>query len=171
MQLSLNKPVTVKVQASPRSAGLKSAILEVDDPRTEGVDRQILNTVVVSAPLKHTFSASGKAQRNSTTSYFVTVPEGAKTLEIALGGLKATSQTRFIAIHPYGVPADPTSTINCYPNYTNPANTCRPDVRSYADRSRASGRSRSSRAAPRRCSTTRTRWTSPCSARPSPRRP
>ncbi|MGW5972062.1 S8 family serine peptidase [Streptomyces sp. NPDC055186] len=133
VRLSLNKPVTVKVQASPRSAGLKSAILEVDDPRTEGVDRQILNTVVVSAPLKHTFSASGTAQRNSTTSYFVTVPEGAKTLEIALGGLKATSQTRFIAIHPYGVPADPTSTVNCYPNYTNPANTCRPDVRSYAD--------------------------------------
>ncbi|PWI09629.1 serine protease [Streptomyces sp. NWU339] len=133
VQLSLNKPVTVKVQASPGSAGLKSAILEVDDPRTEGVDRQILNTVVVSAPLKHTFSASGTAQRNSTTSYFVTVPEGAKTLEIALGGLKATSQTRFIAIHPYGVPSDPTSTVNCYPNYNNPANTCRPDVRSYAD--------------------------------------
>ncbi|WP_406727533.1 S8 family serine peptidase [Streptomyces sp. GD-15H] len=130
--LSLNKPVTVKVQAAPRSASLKSAILEVDDPRTEGVDRQILNTVVVSAPLKYTFAASGTAQRNSTTSYFVTVPEGAKTLEIAMSGLKATSQTRFIAIHPYGVPADPTSTINCYPNY-NPANTCRPDVRSYAD--------------------------------------
>ncbi|GGV12332.1 S8 family serine peptidase [Streptomyces griseoflavus] len=131
--LPLNKPVTVKVQAAPGSAGIKSAILEVDDPRTEGVDRQILSTVVVSAPLKHTFSASGTAQRNSSTSYFVTVPEGAKTLEIAMSGLKATSQTRFIAIHPYGVPADPTSTVNCYPNYSNPANTCRPDVRSYAN--------------------------------------
>ncbi|MEU3996687.1 S8 family serine peptidase [Streptomyces fungicidicus] len=131
--LPLNKPVTVKVQAAPGSAGIKSAILEVDDPRTEGVDQQILTTVVVSAPLKYTYSASGTAQRNSTTSYFVTVPEGAKTLEIAMSGLKATSQTRFIAIHPYGVPADPTSTVNCYPNYSNPANTCRPDVRSYAD--------------------------------------
>jgi len=131
--LPLNKPVTVKVQAAPGSAGIKSAILEVDDPRTEGVDQQILTTVVVSAPLKYTYSASGTAQRNSTTSYFVTVPEGAKTLEIAMSGLKATSQTRFIAIHPYGVPADPTSTVNCYPNYNNPANTCRPDVRSYAD--------------------------------------
>ncbi|MFF9200648.1 S8 family serine peptidase [Streptomyces sp. NPDC014986] len=129
--LPLNKPVTVKVQAAPGSAGLKSAILEVDDPRTEGVDRQILNTVVVSAPLEHTFSASGTAQRNSSTSYFVTVPEGAKTLEIALGGLRDKSQTRFIALHPYGVPADPTSTVNCYANYTNPANTCRPDARSY----------------------------------------
>ncbi|MEY9488568.1 hypothetical protein RKD26_004362 [Streptomyces calvus] len=131
--LPLNKPVTVKVQAAPGSAGLKSAILEVDDPRTEGVDQQILTTVVVSAPLKYTFSAAGTAQRNDTTSYFVTVPEGAKTLEVAMSGLKDKSQTRFIAIHPYGVPADPTSTVNCYPNYTNPANTCRPDVRSYAN--------------------------------------
>ncbi|MEU9550450.1 S8 family serine peptidase [Streptomyces werraensis] len=133
VSLPLNKPVTVKVQAQPRSAGIKSAILEVDDPRTEGVDRQILTTVVVSTPLKYTYSAKGTAQRNSTTSYFVTVPEGAKTLEVAMSGLKATSQTRFISIHPYGVPSDPTSTVNCYPNYSNPANTCRPDVRSYAD--------------------------------------
>ncbi|MEU1701248.1 MULTISPECIES: S8 family serine peptidase [Streptomyces] len=133
VSLPLNKPVTVKVQARPGSAGVKSAILEVDDPRTEGVDRQILTTVVVSTPLKYTYAAKGTAQRNSTTSYFVTVPEGAKTLEVAMSGLKATSQTRFISIHPYGVPSDPTSTVNCYPNYSNPANTCRPDVRSYAD--------------------------------------
>ncbi|MGA5148615.1 S8 family serine peptidase [Streptomyces griseoincarnatus] len=133
VSLPLNKPVTVKVQAQSRTAGIKSAILEVDDPRTEGVDRQILTTVVVSTPLKYTYSAKDTAQRNSTTSYFVTVPEGAKTLEVAMSGLKATSQTRFISIHPYGVPADPTSTVNCYPNYSNPANTCRPDVRSYAN--------------------------------------
>ncbi|MFF7789282.1 S8 family serine peptidase [Streptomyces sp. NPDC007991] len=133
VRLPLNKPVTVKVQAAPKSAGLKSAILEVDDPKTEGVDKQVLNTVVVSAPLKYTFSASDSVQRNSSRHYYVTVPEGAKTLEVALGGLKDKSQTRFIAIHPFGVPADPTSTVNCYPNYTNPADTCRPDLRSYAD--------------------------------------
>ncbi|MDT0395885.1 S8 family serine peptidase [Streptomyces edwardsiae] len=132
VRLPLNQPVTVKVQAAPRSAGLKSAILEVDDPRTEGVDQQILSTVVVSAPLRHTFSARGTAQRNDTTSYFVTVPEGARTLEIAMSGLKDESQTRFIAIHPYGVPADSTSTPDCYNNY-NDGNGCRPDVRSYAD--------------------------------------
>ncbi|MEV5337475.1 S8 family serine peptidase [Streptomyces sp. NPDC052676] len=131
VNLPLNQPVTVKVQAAPRSAGIKSAILEVDDPRTEGIDKQVLNTVVVSAPLKYTYAASGSVQRNSHKSYFVTVPEGATSLEVAIGGLKDKSQTRFIAIHPYGVPADPTSTISCYPNYTNPANTCRPDVRSY----------------------------------------
>ncbi|WP_409472091.1 S8 family serine peptidase [Streptomyces sp. HC307] len=132
VRLPLNQPVTVKVQAAPRSAGLKSAILEVDDPRTEGVDKQVLNTVVVSAPLKYTYSASGSVQRNSTKSYFVTVPEGAKSLEVAIGGLKDKSQTRFIAIHPYGVPVDNTGTPYCYNNYLD-GNGCRPDVRSYAD--------------------------------------
>ncbi|MEU6092886.1 S8 family serine peptidase [Streptomyces sp. NPDC047085] len=132
VRLPLNQPVTVKVQAAPRSAGLKSAILEVDDPRTEGVDKQILTTVVVSTPVNYTFSASGSVQRNSTRSYFLTVPEGAKSLEVAIGGLKDQSQTRFIAIHPYGTPVDNTSTPNCYNNYHD-GNGCKPDVRSYAD--------------------------------------
>ncbi|MZD10202.1 S8 family serine peptidase [Streptomyces sp. SID5785] len=134
--LPLNKPVTVKVQAAPRSAGVSSAILRVDDPRTQGVDQQVLATVVVSSPLAkpgYAFRAKGSVQRNSVTSYFVTVPEGAKSLQVAMSGLKDKSQTRFISIHPYGVPVDDTSTPSCYPNYENPANTCRPDLRSYAD--------------------------------------
>lgn len=86
VNLPLNQPVTVKVQAAPKSAGLKSAILEVDDPRTEGIDKQVMTTAVVSAPLAYTYSASNTVQRNSTRSYFVTVPEGAKSLEVAIGG-------------------------------------------------------------------------------------
>jgi hypothetical protein len=132
VKLPLNQPVTVKVQANPRSAGIKSAILDVDDPSTEGVDKQILATVVVSTPVKYTFTASNTVQRNSTQSYFVTVPAGAKSLEVAIGGLKDKSQTRFIAIHPYGTPVDNTSTPNCYNNYLD-GNGCKPDVRAYAD--------------------------------------
>ncbi|MEE1753645.1 S8 family serine peptidase [Streptomyces sp. SP18CS02] len=133
--LPLNKPVTVKVAAKARTAGVHSAILEVDDVRTEGVDRQILSTVVVSQQLVkpgYAFSASGSVQRNSHRSYFVTVPQGAQTLEVALSGLKEKSQTRFISIHPYGVAVEDTASSLCYPHY-NPANTCRPDARSYAD--------------------------------------
>lgn len=132
VKLPLNQPVTVKVQAAPKSSGIKSAILEVDDPKTEGVDKQILTTVVVSTPVNYTYSKSSSVQRNSTQSYFVTVPEGAKSFEVAISGLKDKSQTRFIAIHPYGVPVDNTGTPYCYNNYLD-GNGCKPDVRSYAD--------------------------------------
>ncbi|MEU6418873.1 S8 family serine peptidase [Streptomyces spiralis] len=132
VRLPLNQPVTVKVQAAPRSAGLKSAILQVDDPFTAGIDKQILATVVVADPVAYAYSDSGSVQRNSTRSYFLTVPEGAKSLEVAIGGLKDKSQTRFIAVHPYGVPVDNTSTPYCYNNYLD-GNGCKPDVRSYAD--------------------------------------
>ncbi|MFF4661699.1 S8 family serine peptidase [Streptomyces sp. NPDC001282] len=134
VSLPLDRPVTVKVQAKPGSKGVHSAILRVDDKKTVGVDQQILTTVVVSTELakpSYAFKASGSVQRNSSTSYFLTVPEGAKTLEVAMSGLRSGSQTRFISIHPYGVQMEDSSTIFCYPNYENPANTCRPDVRSY----------------------------------------
>ncbi|WP_381798477.1 S8 family serine peptidase [Streptomyces niveus] len=136
VKLPKNKAVTVTVQAKADQAGAHSAILELDDRSTTGVDKQILATVVVSKKLakpSFTYSSLGSVERNGTESYFVTVPEGAKSLEVALGGLADGSQTRFISLHPYGTPVDPTSTINCYPNYSNPANTCRPDLRSYSD--------------------------------------
>jgi subtilisin family serine protease len=138
IDLPLNKPVTVKVQARAKTAGVHSAILELDDEDTEGVDRQILATVVASRELAkplYAFSTASSVQRNSTKSYFVTVPEGAKTLEVALGGLKEKSQTRFISIHPYGVNVEDNSTIYCYPHYSRPdlPNTCRPDLRTYTD--------------------------------------
>ncbi|MCX4969314.1 S8 family serine peptidase [Streptomyces sp. NBC_00654] len=136
VSLPLGKPVTVKVQAKPGSAGVHSAILTVDDKKTVGVDHQILTTVVVATDLKkpgYAFKASGSVQRNSSTSYFLNVPEGAKTLEVALSALRSGSQTRFISLHPYGVAMEDSATIYCYPNYENPANTCRPDVRSYKD--------------------------------------
>ncbi|MFE7645573.1 S8 family serine peptidase [Streptomyces phaeoluteigriseus] len=132
VKLPLNKPVTVKIQAAPKSAGIKSAILEVDDPKTEGTDKLVLNTVVVSTPVAHTFSTRNTVQRNSSQHYFLTVPEGASSLEVAIGGLKDKSQTRFISIHPYGVAVEDSATVYCYNNYLD-GNGCRPDARSYAD--------------------------------------
>ncbi|KAA6221876.1 serine protease [Streptomyces albofaciens JCM 4342] len=132
--LPLNRPVTIEITAKPRAAGLHSVTLDLDDPRTEGVDRKILATVVAAEPLaapSHTLAKSGTVQRNATTSYFIAVPQGAKALQVTMGGLAAGSQTRWIAITPQGVPADPTSTPNCYPNYPNPANTCDPARRTY----------------------------------------
>lgn len=134
VMLPLNAPVQVKVTAKA-GLGIHSAILEVDDYGTVGVDHSILATVVVANKLSspgYSLSKTGSVQRNGTRSYFVNVPEGAKSLEVVMGKLASGSQTRWIAINPYGVPVDPTSTINCYPNYS-PASTCRPDQRSYSD--------------------------------------
>ncbi|MFD3657164.1 S8 family serine peptidase [Streptomyces sp. NPDC058620] len=136
VHLPLGKPVTVKVKARPGSAGVHSAILKVNDSRTVGVDHQILATVVVSKQLVapgYSYTTSGSVQRNGHKSYFVNVPEGAKTLEVALSALRSGSQTRFISIHPYGVAVEDSATIYCYPNYESPTNTCRPDTRSYKD--------------------------------------
>ncbi|WP_405581590.1 S8 family serine peptidase [Streptomyces sp. NBC_01190] len=133
--LPLNKPVTVKVTAKPKSVGAHSALLNLDDPLTRGVDTQIPAAVVVASPLAgpaYAQTRSGSIGRDETTSYFFTVPAGVTSLEVAMDGLKTGSQTRFETMHPYGVPMDSTATPDCYPNYNNPANTCRPDVRSYA---------------------------------------
>ncbi|MFI1090865.1 S8 family serine peptidase [Streptomyces sp. NPDC020917] len=135
VRLPLGVPVTVRITAKPHAAGVHSALLNVDDPLTGGVDTQIPATVIVSTPVSapgYTLTRSGTIQRDVTRSYFVTVPAGATSLEVAMDGLAAGSQTRFITLHPYGVPMDSTQTIDCYPNYNNPANTCRPDVRSYS---------------------------------------
>ncbi|MEX3099850.1 S8 family serine peptidase [Streptomyces sp. ST1015] len=138
VSLPLNTPVTVKVQAQAKSAGVHSAIVELDDRATVGVDQRILSTVVVSKALaapSYSFSKSATVQRNSSHSYFVTVPQGAKTLEVALGGLKDKSQTRFISLHPYGVLMEDGATVYCYNDYNNPdsPNNCRPDLRTYAN--------------------------------------
>lgn len=87
-------------------------------------------TEKLAAP-SYAVTKSATVQRNASTSYFVKVPEGTKTLEVRLDGLTEGSQTRWIAITPWGTLADNSSTVNCYPNYDNPANTCRPDLRSY----------------------------------------
>lgn len=136
VRLPLNEPVTVTLEASPGSLGAHSAILTVDDPDTPGVDHQVLNTVVVAEELAEPSFAreySGSVQRNDSTSYFVRVPEGARTLQVAMSGLEGQSQTRWIAIDPQGVPAEDTSSTYCYPHYNEEANPCPPDLRTYDD--------------------------------------
>jgi hypothetical protein len=130
--LPLRRPVTITVGARP-GAGVHSAILTVDDPATPVVDFEVFGTVVAAAPVTapgHAFTADGRIERNASRSYFVEVPEGAEALQVNLSGLAAGSQTRFVAIDPYGVPADPTATTGCYPNY-EPVSPCAGIERDY----------------------------------------
>ncbi len=130
--LPLNKAVSVPVQVKA-GIGVHSAILEVDDAKTSTVDFEIMNAVVVSNDTKapsYSFATEGKVDRNSFKSYFVTVPEGAAALQVNLSGIATGSQTRFIAINPYGLPVEDTSSLNCYTNRP-PGAECKPQERDY----------------------------------------
>ncbi|MGC9668124.1 S8 family serine peptidase [Planosporangium sp. 12N6] len=136
VDLPLNKPVKVTVEAKA-GVGVHSAILEVDDPKTSVVDFEVLNTVIVSndgttkAPA-YSFSTEGSVDRNSYKSFFVTVPEGAKALQVNLSGIATGSQTRFIAINPWGLPVEDTASTACYTNFSDAA-ACKPQERDYSN--------------------------------------
>jgi subtilisin family serine protease len=130
--LPLDKGVTITVRATP-GLGSHSAIMRVDDPKTEVVDFETQNVVVTAntfAGPDFSLTASGSQQRNATRSYFVTVPVGAKALQVNLSGIAAGSQVRWIGFNPYGVHVDPNTTLQCYPNYSD-ASVCNPTARVY----------------------------------------
>ncbi|MFC0529275.1 S8 family serine peptidase [Phytohabitans kaempferiae] len=132
VSLPLNKTVSITVQAKP-SIGAHGALLRVDDPSTSVVDFEVLNTVVASNDVKkpnHSYSAAGSVDRNSSTSYFVTVPPGAAALQVNLSGIATGSHTRFITFNPHGVRQENNSSPYCYTNYSDPA-VCKPQERSY----------------------------------------
>ncbi|WP_446212677.1 S8 family serine peptidase [Micromonospora sp. IBSANI012] len=131
--LPLNKTVTVNVVAKPRTDGAHGALMTIDDPATSVVDFEVSTVVVVGNDVKqpaYSWSAEGSVERNSFTSYFVTVPAGAGTLQVNLSGIATGSQTRFIAINPYGVPVESTASTACYTNFSDAA-VCKPQERDY----------------------------------------
>jgi hypothetical protein len=134
--LPLNKPVTIKVAAKPKSTGIHSAIVTLHDYRTAGASLRALATVIVPEELgspDFSYETSGTVQRNGPIPAFVRVPEGTQTLEIAMDGLAEESQTRWLTISPWGVPMDDQRVFSCYNNFEDPRNTCRPDLRAYDD--------------------------------------
>ncbi|RSM38480.1 serine protease [Amycolatopsis balhimycina DSM 5908] len=120
--LPLNTPVKFDVKVNPKSTGVHSALLYLDNPLTIGIDVQTLNTVFAPqefvAGKGFQVDVSGKAARNQATSYFVRVPPGASALKVDLdagAGVPGKGQVRFLRYDPTGVPAEAsTATTACY---------------------------------------------------------
>ena len=133
--LPLNKTVQVNVKAKPQTAGSHSAVMEVDDLTTLGHDFEIMAAINVSTDLvgpAFQFSTTGSVQRNAYKSYFITVPPGTPALQVNLSGIAADSQTRWIAMSPWGIPVESTSSLNCYTNRPI-GGGCDPTSRFYAN--------------------------------------
>jgi len=104
--LPLNTPVSLTVNVAPASAGVHSAILNLNDPATSGTDYQVLNTVVAAeqfeAASNYTISHNGTVDRADKTTYFFYVPAGAPALKVDL--TNNSGRARLWRFHPYGVP-------------------------------------------------------------------
>ena len=88
--LPLNSPTDLTVTVHPTSAGTHSAILNLDDPSTVGIDKQTLNTVVAAeqftAANEYSITHSGTIGRNQVTSYFYNVPANTPAFKVDLVG-------------------------------------------------------------------------------------
>jgi subtilisin family serine protease len=121
VSLPLNTPVEFPVTVNATTAGEHSAILNLDDPNSAGIEFQTLNTVIAA----YDFAGSGGYQvasigtidRAQSRSYFFRVPSGTPALKVDFSGPSAapgTGQARFLRWHPYGLGIDSNAVSNCY---------------------------------------------------------
>ena len=121
VNLPLNEPVDFAVHINPSSPGAHSAILQLDDPTTFGVDLMTMNAVFApqefTAANAYTLQAGGTVGRDATRSYFVRVPDGASALKVDFvggGAEPGVGQVRFLRFTPQGLPLDNNSSLSCY---------------------------------------------------------
>jgi subtilisin family serine protease len=118
--LPLNSPVTLNVSVNP-GLGVHSAILNLNDPSSPGIEYQTMNTVIgaytFSAANSYAQTISGSVGRNHALHYFFQVPAGTPAFKVDFSGPDATpgtGQARFLRYHPYGVEIDSNASTSCY---------------------------------------------------------
>lgn len=117
--LPKNKPVTLEVQVSPTTSGVHSAILNLDDPSTTGIDYQTMNVVVAAdqfAGPSFSVEKSGSLGPGQFDTYFFNVPAGTPAFKVDMtgGGAPGAGAIRFLRWHPYGLGVDSNGVSFCY---------------------------------------------------------
>ena len=114
LTLALGKSANLAVTVNPATAGLHSAILNIDDPNTVGIDYQTMNTVVAALPLnagnsfKQTVTGSADRPDTNKPRHFFAVPTGTTMLRVTATVLSGRMRT--LRQHPFGASLDSTST-------------------------------------------------------------
>jgi hypothetical protein len=119
--LPRNTHTTLNVNVHPTTAGVHSAILNLDDPSTVGIDYQTMNTVMATDPFtaggNYSITYSGSVGINQTLHYFFDIPAGTPAFKVDFSGPSATpgtGQARFLRYHPYGVGIDSNASTSCF---------------------------------------------------------
>jgi subtilisin family serine protease len=110
---------TLNVTVHPTTAGAHSAILQLDDPGTVGVDYQTMNTVIAALEFdrtaNYTATVSDTIDRSQTKHFFFRVPEEATYFKVDMvGGGTAPGQIRFLRWDPTGIGIDSNAVSSCY---------------------------------------------------------
>lgn len=120
-------PASFTVNINPATSGVHSAILNLDDPATPGIEYQTMNVVVAAdqftAGNNYTVTKTGSLGPGQFVTYFFNVPAGTPALKVDMTGGGATAGAgaiRFLRWHPYGVGIDNNGVSNCY----NGTGTC-----------------------------------------------
>jgi Subtilase family len=139
ISLAKGAPTSFVVNVNPSSVGVHSALLNLDDPSTAGIDYQTMNTVIVpevfSAPT-YAVTKTGSIGRNQTTSFFFKVPANTPAFKVDFTGPSATAgtgQARFLRFHPYGVGIDSNASTNCYSPSAGGCTTGSPNSRTVSN--------------------------------------
>jgi hypothetical protein len=117
--LPKNTAVTLDVQINPATSGAHSAILNLDDPGTTGIDYQTMNVVVAadqfSAP-DYSVTKTGSLGPQQLEHFFFYVPPGTPAFKVDMtgGGAAGLGAIRFLRWHPYGLGIDSNAVSNCY---------------------------------------------------------
>jgi subtilisin family serine protease len=117
--LPKNVSVTLPVTLHPTTSGAHSAILNLDDPSSPGIEYQTMNTVIAadqfSAP-DYSVTKTGSLGPGQFDTYFFDVPAGTPAFKVDLagGGGAGAGAIRFIRWHPYGLGVDSNAVSNCY---------------------------------------------------------
>jgi hypothetical protein len=123
------------VTVNPTTLGEHSAIMNLDDPATAGIDFQTMNTVIVSdrmtAANNFTATAAGMVDVAQFQSHFFQVPANTPAFKVDFS-TSGAGQLRFLRWHPYGLGVDSNSVSNCYIPAAGGCTTGSPDSRTVA---------------------------------------
>ncbi len=118
--LPKNAAVNYVVTVNP-TAGDHSAILNLNDPSSPGIEYQTMNTVIVpdefNAGNNYSVQKAGTIARGQTEHFFFRVPVGTPAFKVDMtgGGTAAgAGAIRFLRWHPWGLGIDSNAVSNCY---------------------------------------------------------